>query len=118
MRFVVLRHSGWGLTHYDILLEPQEAAPSLISFHAGAWPIRTCQPLQRVQDHRREYLTLEGPISGGRGQVRRVAAGECLAHPGPQGEPEAFTLKDSAGAHAVRIERTSDGWMAIPISEV
>ena len=29
-------------------------------------------------DHRRRYLTYEGPLTGGRGQVRRVAAGDLL----------------------------------------
>lgn len=32
---------------------------------------------ERLADHRREYLTYEGPVSGGRGRVRRVAEGVC-----------------------------------------
>ena len=31
---------------------------------------------QRLADHRRAYLSYQGPVSGGRGEVRRVDAGE------------------------------------------
>lgn len=32
---------------------------------------------ERIPDHRRRYLDFEGPISGGRGSVRRIAEGEA-----------------------------------------
>lgn len=32
----------------------------------------------RIADHRREYLTHEGPVSGDRGHVRRLASGTLL----------------------------------------
>lgn len=32
---------------------------------------RGVRPAERLADHRREYLTYEGPISGGRGTVSR-----------------------------------------------
>jgi hypothetical protein len=32
---------------------------------------------ERIGDHRRLYLDYEGPISGGRGSVRRVAEGQA-----------------------------------------
>jgi CRP-like cAMP-binding protein len=35
------------------------------------------QHVQALPDHRREYLDYEGPISGDRGYVRRVAEGTC-----------------------------------------
>jgi hypothetical protein len=32
-------------------------------------------PATRIADHRRHYLTFEGPVSGDRGSVRRVEEG-------------------------------------------
>jgi hypothetical protein len=32
-------------------------------------------PVRRIGDHRKAYLTYEGPLSGNRGNVRRVDAG-------------------------------------------
>ena len=34
-------------------------------------------PAVRLPDHRKAYLTYEGPVSGGRGEVRRVEEGWC-----------------------------------------
>ena len=31
--------------------------------------------MEPLGEHRREYLTYEGPVSGGRGEVKRVAGG-------------------------------------------
>lgn len=36
-------------------------------------------PAERIADHRRHYLTYEGPVSGDRGYVRRVDAGGLRA---------------------------------------
>jgi len=32
---------------------------------------------EKLADHRKAYLTYEGPVSGDRGEVRRVDAGAC-----------------------------------------
>lgn len=42
------------------------------ALHAGA-----ILPARRLPDHRKAYLTLEGPVSGDRGSVRQVHAGTC-----------------------------------------
>lgn len=34
-------------------------------------------PAERIADHRNAYLTYEGPISGDRGSVRRIDAGDA-----------------------------------------
>lgn len=34
---------------------------------------------ERIADHRRDYLTYEGPVSGDRGEVRRLATGNIEA---------------------------------------
>ncbi len=71
-RFVVLEHR-WDGVHWDFFLERGGALAS--------WAID--EPLQvgcrlrarALPDHRLVYLDFQGPISGGRGEVRRVAAG-------------------------------------------
>jgi hypothetical protein len=88
-RTVLLRHfdippgAGLGPDHYDWMIEPREGSPTLITFRVHnridlpdleAWTFSG----ERVADHRRDYLTYEGPVSGGRGQVQRDASGECV----------------------------------------
>lgn len=75
LRFVVLHHTGVAEPHYDVMVE---TSPGLLlsTWRAPNWPPRDGDVWTRLEDHRRAYLDYEGPISGGRGEVRRVAAGE------------------------------------------
>lgn len=71
-RFVVLRHDHPFL-HWDFLLEHGDTAATwrLLAEPVAGVPI----PCERIADHRLHYLNYEGPVSGGRGAVMRVAAG-------------------------------------------
>ena len=71
-RFVVLEHR-WGGVHWDVMLERGEAlrtwavdAPIVAGVEMSA---------RALADHRIAYLDYEGPVSGGRGAVRRIATG-------------------------------------------
>ncbi len=75
-RYVVLRHEGIPEPHYDLLFENNHRT-ALVSARVFDWPVRHQTRLERLPDHRLMYLDYEGPISGGRGAVRRVAAGTC-----------------------------------------
>ncbi len=88
MRFVLLEHDTRSAAaaagkppaeavHWDLMVEA-----------AADQPLRTWRllrdprggretPVEPLGPHRREYLTYEGEISGGRGRVRRVDAGEA-----------------------------------------
>lgn len=80
-RAVLLRHDlPDGSFHYDWMIQRSEGVdPPLITFRTTA---RIDQPgvsrfeAERLEDHRAVYLTREGPVSGGRGSVSRVATGE------------------------------------------
>jgi hypothetical protein len=74
LRYVVLRHEGYGEPHFDLMFETAPGSP-LLTWRSGEWPLRTGLELTRLGDHRREYLEYEGPISNNRGHVSRVAAG-------------------------------------------
>ena len=71
-RFVILEHDHPHL-HWDFMLEAGEVLRTwrLSCLPAPAAAI-AAQPLG---DHRRAYLDYEGPLSGGRGAVKRWDAG-------------------------------------------
>ena len=86
MRFVLHHHTGWPRRsdHYDLMLEkgasPAGGSPDsrplfTLATEADKMPARGVL-LRRIGDHRAEYLTFEGEVSGGRGRVSRVDAGE------------------------------------------
>ena len=71
-RFALLEHR-WNGVHWDFLLE---RGPTLRTWAIDA-PIRpnASLPARSLPDHRLAYLDYEGPVSGDRGEVRRVAGG-------------------------------------------
>ena len=75
-RFVVLKHDGISDPHFDFMIE---AGESLATWRAPRWTPVSGDYLTRLPDHRLAYLEYEGPVSGNRGQVSRVAAGTCDA---------------------------------------
>ncbi|MCA9269626.1 MAG: hypothetical protein KDA41_14190 [Planctomycetales bacterium] len=61
-------------THWDLLLEDGAA---LLTWALDDAPAPgAAVAAQQLPDHRREYLTYEGPVSDNRGQVSQVDAGE------------------------------------------
>jgi hypothetical protein len=116
-RTVVLRHDlPDGSHHFDWLLDPAKEAADphrtdpdarvLIAWRMGARPdaaLPAEMAAERLPPHRNIYLTFEGAISGGRGEVARVRAGlaEVLAD-----EPDRFEAIADFGAGAVRISGT------------
>lgn len=80
-RWVLLRHELPDRTwHYDWMIE-QEGNERLVCFRVTVRVDELTPGARfegdRLADHRRAYLEYEGEISGGRGRVTRVAAGEC-----------------------------------------
>jgi hypothetical protein len=104
LRFVVLLHetpAGYARgTHFDFMLE-----------HGGVlrtWALDKLPAVgdtvlaERLADHRLAYLESEGPIAGGRGDVRRVATGEYE------------TLEEREGTLVVRLAGDSlDGTITL-----
>ena len=79
---MILHHTGWISgergDHWDWMLEPAGTDnDGLLTFAATAdprtgWLDAIVESLPR---HRSEYLRYQGPVSGGRGHVKRVATG-------------------------------------------
>lgn len=115
LQYVVLRHEAIAEPHYDLMLELEPGA-ALTTWRCDTWPLKSRTPLTPLADHRRDYLWYEGPVSGGRGTVRRVAGGGFeLIHRGrvsltvrfPGLSPEEWLIADTpAGAVAVHATRT------------
>lgn len=75
MRMVLLLHElPEGTRHFDWLVE-QPGAVGLLSFRVADRIGASGFDAERIADHRREYLSYEGEVSGGRGRVQRVAEG-------------------------------------------
>ncbi|HLP85515.1 MAG TPA: hypothetical protein VK157_14295 [Phycisphaerales bacterium] len=79
LQWVVLKHTlPDGTWHYDWLFEPAADAP-LLTLRVNS-PLRTGEfPCERLPDHRRIYLTYEGPISNNRGHVTREQQGDIIS---------------------------------------
>ena len=83
-RWVLLKHVvKEGESHLDWMIERPAAAAGGGTLRRGRLAAGTDVlggagfAAELIGDHRREYLEYEGPVSGGRGEVRRVAGGEC-----------------------------------------
>ncbi len=77
--YVILHHVQADGHHWDLMLDMGEALATwqLASDPAGLAPSdsREAIPARRIGDHRRDYLSYEGPVSRGRGNVTRVDKG-------------------------------------------
>jgi hypothetical protein len=78
-RVVALRHEHIQEPHFDLMVEPSPGS-LLLTWRLPVWPPEVDPILvARLRDHRNQYLTYEGPIFGGRGQVHSVYQGRCRA---------------------------------------
>jgi len=74
-RFVILHHTTDAGEHWDLMLESGDV---LLTWQLPVEPVCTRDlrlPARRIGDHRKAYLEYEGPISRGRGRVRRIDGG-------------------------------------------
>jgi hypothetical protein len=99
MRYVVLHHTGWveQPDHYDLMLQLEEGRaddepvlktlstlsdefPTGVSHagHAGG-PTAQINLLRLISNHRRAYLTFQGPLARNRGNVERVDEGNLMS---------------------------------------
>jgi hypothetical protein len=73
LRYVILRHEGVPEPHFDLMFETAEGS-ALATWRSPAWPPAS-ETVEKLPDHRREYLDYEGPVSHDRGYVKQVEAG-------------------------------------------
>lgn len=105
-RFVILEHD-WPFVHWDFLLESDSVL--------RAW--RLLEPVQRdrwiaaqpLPDHRLIYLDYEGPVSGDRGDVHRIASGTFTAEAGSDAAALRLRLSESDVATQAMLQVHPDG---------
>jgi hypothetical protein len=108
LRYVVLRHDGIPDPHFDLMFELQPGAP-LTTWRSPLWPIDRRVILTPLPPHRRDYLDYEGPVSGGRGYVTRVAFGSFLLSM-PDAETWELRLDGSTAQQlSLRMRRDTSG---------
>lgn len=78
-RFVILHHSlppgGERQSHWDLMIE---CDGELLTWALDEYPkLNSRISAIELASHRLDYLEYEGPVSGGRGDVRRVESGWC-----------------------------------------
>lgn len=79
LRFVVLHHIGApppDENHFDLMIELPDQG-DLETFRLPHWPLTPGQRFdtERLRNHRRHYLTYQGPVSNNRGHVLQVCEG-------------------------------------------
>lgn len=112
-RFVVLHHTGVPQPHFDLLFERRPDGP-LVAFRLPIWPIKQSAPITELPDHRRHYLTYEGPISDDRGRVQRIVGGWADVQPHADG----WTLVPTDCASPIHLFRDAAGaWKIQTLNE-
>ncbi len=76
-QFVFHHHTGYGQPHYDLMLEhDQTLATWQLTIPLSDIQYEQAIIVQKIQDHRLIYLSYEGNISKGRGQIKRLDLGD------------------------------------------
>jgi hypothetical protein len=85
MQFALLEHTTAKGVHWDLLVERPDR-DRLATWRLLENPLENDEvPAEPIGDHRRIYLEYEGPISRGRGWVRRADRGRCDCTARPDG---------------------------------
>jgi len=109
-QFAILHHILPEGEHWDFMLEFGAVLHTWQLRDEPIPPLRNAIPARRIGDHRLDYLTYEGPISGNRGYVRRVDGGNFTII----SRTEIEIVVDLAGQRLqgrFRLRRDADDWV-------
>ena len=96
-RYVILEHD-WNGLHFDLMIQWK----GKLKTWRLAEPLQNgTQDIMALPDHRLEYLTYEGAVSGNRGTVKRVEAGVITL------------LENSESLWKIQLEGTLSGGMTL-----
>ena len=106
--FVIQFHQSPRGDHFDLMIAQGK---TLATFELACLPQELAPgqavDARRLADHRWEYLTYEGEISGGRGSCRIVDRGTCRGDFGA--DVWVFELVGQGGKSRYRLELREDG---------
>lgn len=89
----------------------------LMTWRAIDWPIVAGDILTRIADHRRDYLDYQGPVSGNRGHVQRVATGDCHVTDSPAMQMVTIQILSPDPLLFVLKEISTGQWQVVEVSE-
>ena len=112
LRYVVLRHEEIEEPHFDLMFETKPGSP-LVTWRSEKWPIEREVGVEKLGDHRREYLEYEGAVSGGRGVVRRITSGVYRLEI-RSAEHWRLTFRDTVGFRQLELKVVQGKWVAVP----
>jgi len=113
-RYVILQHimppNSGRESHFDLMMED---AGQLVTWAIPALPRAGLQMTAiKLGDHRLVYLDYEGSVSGDRGEVRRVDAGDYVWNERSEGVAT-FELRSTTGSLICELRHTSgEEWTA------
>ena len=108
LRYAILHHTDIPVPHFDLAFETKPGS-TLITWRSPTWPIANPTPLERLADHRREYLDYQGPVSNNRGQVHRIVGGTFQFE---SADENYFQIKTDTGLHLSIRCRKGAIWLA------
>lgn len=113
--FALLEHTTSDGVHWDLLVE-MPGRERLPTWRLARSPIAEQGPVdaERIGEHRRLYLGYEGPIGGGRGEVRRIDRGEATILSWSKDRVR-FDLHGAVLRGTFELYRTEAGWKFKPI---
>ncbi len=111
-RFVILEHDHPFL-HWDLMLEDGSV---LKTWRLAQAPEQGGKPIEAAPlgDHRALYLDYEGPVSGGRGMVRRWDAGEYEWHSDVRSDYLELRLLGQRLQCLATLRKTESTWWFTP----
>lgn len=104
MRYVVLHHVGYRHPHFDLMIETAPGS-TLMTWRCADWPVVAGDEVVQLADHRRDYLTYEGPVSNNRGDVKRIAGGTCEIAIASNATPPQITIEIAEPDHLLILLR-------------
>ena len=114
LQYVVLKHTGIDEPHFDLMFETMSGSP-LSSWRSATWPILNRTTITKIADHRRDYLDIEGQLSGDRGYVQRIVRGYFNPVHISDGLWR-ITIRDLVATVELEFIRTTgDQWVAQPL---
>jgi hypothetical protein len=120
---VLLWHDGPPIAHFDWMIEDPGAPPGegrLLTWRVHVPPHQWREPgrvdLLPLPSHRRDYLTYEGALTGGRGTVHRVDHGHVIIHRwSPDGGELQVEMTRFRGPVALR-RQGADSWTLVHLA--
>lgn len=108
-RFVILHHRLDSGEHWDLMLERGDF---LLTWQLLREPVNHESlpiPACRIGDHRKYYLTYEGPLTHNRGTVRRVDSGTVEIE---ENTPKCVRFKLNGGrlCGSFQLRPKAEGW--------